>query len=354
MSFDGLVTRHRNILLPLALFCFCVPTTNGQDCQGSEAVSVPMKSRSFVVQKIGSAVLFESGMEVDADGAPNAYGPGDIGLDYTANARNGQAWAGVATDTDGNPVTQKTGPYQGYYVSTTSLQSAGGNPSNPSTYVDATKISYIALPPEFVKQFGIVLGDLALIMNQANGRSAYAIYADVGPHGKIGEGSVALANALGFEHANPRHGGASGGIRFLVFPKSGLGQGKLRTQEDIDTLAAELFRSWGGTEKMAACSQQSKTLTGQDYARERQKYLAALNAASLAFQSCSKKVPICFDSCVAGGDTSTPGKWLARETQCQQQCGNCSAEDASYLKAQQALYDFEQRNNYGSPKGTNR
>jgi len=77
----------------------------------------------------------------------------------------------------------------------------------------------IALPPAFVKQFGVVLGDFASVMNQANGKSAYAIYADVGPRGEISEGSVVLAKALGFKDANPRYGGVSGGIRFLVFRK---------------------------------------------------------------------------------------------------------------------------------------
>jgi len=91
-------------------------------------------------------------------------------------------------------------------------------------------------------------------------------------------------------------------------------------------------------------------LTGQEYERERQKYLAAYNAASQVFQVCLKKIPICFNSCVAAGDTSTPGKWLARETQCGQQCGNCKAEEAALIKAQQAQYDFEKANNYGYPK----
>jgi hypothetical protein len=67
---------------------------------------------------------------------------------------------GVATDANGNPLTQKSGPYTGYDVSTTSLRRAGGDSSNPKTCVDATQIQYIALPSTFAKQRGIVLGDL--------------------------------------------------------------------------------------------------------------------------------------------------------------------------------------------------
>src|ERR1043166_2110067 len=65
-------------------------------CGGSEAVVVQFQARTFPVQKIGRAVLFQAGMSVDADGAPNAYGPHNKGLDFIANARNGGRFVGVA------------------------------------------------------------------------------------------------------------------------------------------------------------------------------------------------------------------------------------------------------------------
>jgi len=120
--------------------------------------------------------------------------------------------------------------------------------------VNAAKIPYIVLPPEFIERFAVVLGDLAIVTNRQNGRSSFAIFADVGPRGKIGEGSIALARALGLD-ADPRRGGIeSRTIDYLVFPGSGLGQGKLRTSREIKVSAASVFRGWGGASRLRACS----------------------------------------------------------------------------------------------------
>jgi hypothetical protein len=290
---NGRLTKPGHILLlsTVLLSNGTFPTAHGQNCPGSDLLAVELKARikkqtvtrTVSVQKIGNAVLFRAGMQIDVDGAPNAYGPGNTGLDYTQNAKDGDTWAGVATDVSGNPVLQKTGPYQGYYVSTTSLQAAHGDPHDPNTYVDATKLPYIVLPPAFVKQFGILLGDLAVAMNEANGKAVFAIYADVGPRLKIGEGSLALARALGFlqKQADPRHGGVSSGIKFLVFPKSGLGPGKLRRLDEINTTGAKLLHDWGGLERMIACASSA----AQQPANDRD----CLKAAEVCTHTCDTK-----------------------------------------------------------------
>jgi hypothetical protein len=202
-----------------------------------------LKRQELSVLKINGGVLFTAGMTIDADGAPNAYGPKNRGLDYTANARGAHGWVALVTNTKGRPVIQRTGPYRGYYVSTTSLQQQNiRDPRNPKKYMDATRIPYIALPPDFARTFGISLGDLAVVVNMETGRSAYAIYADVGPRGRIGEGSVALANKLGIP-SNPRHDSAVNGVTYLVFPGSG-GQWKSITPSRINSSAARLYRGW--------------------------------------------------------------------------------------------------------------
>jgi hypothetical protein len=223
-------------------------------CPGREITQVQFEARTFPAQRIGGAVLFHAGMYVDADGAPNAYGPRNRGLDFTANALRGGRFLSVALHPDGSPVIQRSGRYKGFYVSTTSLHNAGGSLAAPTTYVDARKIPYIVLPPEFMQQFGVALGDLAMVANRKNGKSSFAIFADVGPHGKIGEGSVALARALGLND-NPRDGGTSvASIAYLVFPKSGLGPGKLRTMREIKTSGVKAFRRWGGARLLRECS----------------------------------------------------------------------------------------------------
>jgi hypothetical protein len=239
----------------LALCCAAHPAHVRQtSCAGNEAMDVQFKTGTFPVQKIGDAVLFHSGLYVDADGAPNAYGPHDRGLDFTANAKRAGKFVSVATRANGEPIIQRSGRFKGYYVSTTSLRNVAGSASSPGTYVNAAKIPYIVLPPEFMEQFGVALGDLAMVTNVKNGKSAFAIFADVGPHGKIGEGSVALARSLGLDD-NPRRGGTSNpSISYLVFPKSGLGSGKLRTAREINRSALKAFQKWGGARRFMACS----------------------------------------------------------------------------------------------------
>jgi len=232
-------------------------------CAGQETADVQFEARAFPAQRIGDAVLFQSGMYVDADGAPNAYGPHNRGLDFTANAVRGGRFLSVATHPDGKPVIQRSGRFKGFYVSTTSLHNATSSPTSPDTYVDARKIPYIVLPPEFMNQFGVALGDLAVVTNQSNGKTSFAIFADVGPHGKIGEGSVALARALGLNY-DPRYGGTGdSSIAYLVFPQSGLGPGKLRSAKEIRSSALHVFGRWGGARRLRECSNRELAMMGK-------------------------------------------------------------------------------------------
>lgn len=184
------------------------------------------------------ALLFASGMSIDADGSPRAYHPKNIGLDDLKHAgKNGRWWA-LATK-KGKPVLQKSG----YYVSTTSLQDFRYNPWDQRRYVNAEKIPYIVLPPKVKQQGNIRLGDIAVVYNTHNGRWTYAIYADTGANTRIGEGSIALARLLGI-NANARMGGIANGVVYLVF--GGSGNGKPRTVSTIRWLGKSLLGKLGG------------------------------------------------------------------------------------------------------------
>jgi hypothetical protein len=241
-------------VVALALCCtFAAAHAQRRSCAAIEPASLTLRLGTLPVQQAGGAVLFHAGLYVDADGAPNAYAPNNKGLDFTANAKTGGRFSSIVLNGDGKPVLQRSGRYKGFFVSTTSLRSTG-SPSSPGTYVNAVKVPYFVLPPEFIDQFHVTLGDLALVTNTENGRSAFAILADVGPHGKIGEGSIALAHALGL-NSDPRNGGTSRPIMtYLVFPGSGLGQGRLRTARQIKTSGVKAFHQWGGARRLQACS----------------------------------------------------------------------------------------------------
>jgi hypothetical protein len=88
------------------------------------------------------------------------------------------------------------------------------------------------------------------VINSANRQSSGAIFADIGPKGRIGEGSIALADNLGIP-SSPRHGGISSGAIYVVFP--GSGNGRPRNLDDIATGAGRPFQAMGGMAQMHAC-----------------------------------------------------------------------------------------------------
>jgi Fungal chitosanase of glycosyl hydrolase group 75 len=202
------------------------------------------------LQGDSSAFFYESGIMIDADGAYHAYHPdGKSGLDYLGNAgRPGNWWALVTNNgqPSGNPVVQTDNdPAPGFYVSTTSLQDANCDREDPRRYVNAEAVNFIVLPGR--SNLGVSLGDFCVVIRPRTGASAYAVYADVGPANKIGEASIALADALGIP-SSPKDGGAGHGIFYLVFP--GSAQGWPLSQEEIDRGTGKLFDNWGGIEKV--------------------------------------------------------------------------------------------------------
>lgn len=183
------------------------------------------------------AFLFISGMTIDADGAPNAYHPDDEGLDELANAGEPGHWNGIITDPDGDPlIQQERDPFPGYYISCTTLSDKTKTFTDTTRYVDASKIPYVVLPRDIADRGGARLGDFAVVVNLRNGKSSFAIYADIGT---LGEGSVALANALGIE-SDARDGGESDGILYLLFP--GSGNRRPRTISEIQSEGEKLLR----------------------------------------------------------------------------------------------------------------
>jgi hypothetical protein len=199
-----------------------------------------------------TAFFYESGMTIDADGAPNAYHPDNIGLDDLSNAGSPGNWQGLAKNENGEPFVQgPDDPFPGYYVSATALADRTKPVNDPTRYVDASKIPFIVLPGAMARQIGARPGDFAVVFNQRNGQSSYAIFGDVGPSDRIGEGSVALAENLGIR-SDARNGGARRGILFLVFP--GSGNGRPRTIEEINSESEKLLQAWGTTSQLAACT----------------------------------------------------------------------------------------------------
>lgn len=200
-----------------------------------------------------NAFFYQAGMAIDADGAPRAYHPKDLGLDSLDHAGYPGHWWALATDNgkaSGRPVIQrKSDPAPGYYVSMTSLYDASiPTERNPHRFVDAAHIPYVVLPPIGFKHAR--LGDFATVINLRNGRMASAIVADESaPDLQMGEGSIALAKALGI-NANPRTGGTDDGVAYVIYP--GSGDGKPRTLKAIVATAERHFHAWGGMRRLTS------------------------------------------------------------------------------------------------------
>lgn len=184
---------------------------------------------------IADCIYFTSGMNIDADGSPRAYHPvADSGSDHLANAGHKGNWWGIVTDKNGEPVIQgKDDPAPGFYISCTSLQDPTKKLTDPARYVNADSIPYIALSNNKLLLAEIKMGDIAKVKNLRNGRTSYAICADVGAKDKIGEGSIFLARELGI-HSSPKTGGIRDSVSYEVF--AGSGNGKPQTRAAIDSI----------------------------------------------------------------------------------------------------------------------
>ncbi len=185
-------------------------------------------------------------MDVDVDGAPNAYGPrGKKTLDILKHAHAPASSShpgevvGYMTEYEGGPPTIQTShdPMPGYYVSQTDFADLGNKRmEDPRRYVDATRIAYV-VEGDAAKRAGVVMGDFATVYSCRTGRTVYAMVADSGnPSGA--EGSLALVRQLGY---NIRDGVEdSVDDREIVidyFPKSNPTHFFPKTQAELDRAA---------------------------------------------------------------------------------------------------------------------
>lgn len=197
----------------------------------------------------GGALLWRAGLAIDADGAPRAYAPRGSGLeplDHISNAGGPGNWWGVVTDTgepDGTPLVQGLAdPAPGYYVSATALRDRTLPVRMQRAYLDSSRIPYLAIPRE-LRALGAHLGDVAVA--RKGDCQVTAIIADIGPPLKLGEGSIALADALRVP-SSPRRGGCDSGIEVVLFAGSHATPRWPRASVDVAAQALALLAAWGG------------------------------------------------------------------------------------------------------------
>ena len=239
-------------------------------CGGGERAQAPRScgvtllasagGNSIFTTEPADAVVFRGRLAVDADGSPRAYHPGNRGLDDLAAARDaaGRLSPDVLAFRNGQPYIQGSGdPAPGYYVSMTSLRRQSGDDWDQRRYVDAGEVPYIVLPQgpaqARLNAAGVDLGDLAIVYNTARETWRPAIVAEYGPADALGEGSMRLADELGYD-PDPRRGGTEARENlFLIFAATRASPSWPRDVDEIDATAAQRFAAWGGVRRLLTC-----------------------------------------------------------------------------------------------------
>jgi len=185
-------------------------------------------------------------MDVDVDGAPNAYGPpGKQTLDILQNAhylnRDDKEIVGYLIDEQKRPILQgPNDPFPGYYISQTAFADiANQNERDPRRYVDARNINYV-VRGDVARRRGVRVGDFVSVYSKSTRRGVFAIVGDTGnPTGD--EGSLHLLQDLGYPFRDGKNDSVERPeivIRF--YPNSNRTHQFFFTQAGLDEAATKL------------------------------------------------------------------------------------------------------------------
>ena len=210
------------------------------------ALSVTVGADAQDGKQAPSFELLTHRMDVDVDGAPNAYGPpSKETLDNLSDAhylnRADKEIVGYLTDEHNRPILQgPNDPFPGYYISQTAFTDIRNqNERDPRRYVDARNINYV-VRGDAARRRGVKVGDFVSVYSKRTGKSVFAIVGDTGnPTGD--EGSLHLLQDLGY----PFHDGKSDAVEkaeivIRFYPNSNPKHLFFFTQAQLDDAAAKL------------------------------------------------------------------------------------------------------------------
>jgi hypothetical protein len=209
-------------------------------------LSVAVDPRAQTEEQRRSFDILTHRMDVDVDGAPNAYGPpGTQTLDTLLDAhylnRAGEKIVGYLVDEHGRPILQgPKDPFPGYYISQTAFSDIENqNERDPRCYVDARNINYV-VRGNVARRRGVQVGDFVSVYSKRTRRGVFAIVGDTGnPTGD--EGSLHLLQDLGY----PFHDGKNDSIEkpeiiVRFYPNSNPKHQFFFTQAELDEAATRL------------------------------------------------------------------------------------------------------------------
>ncbi|MGV8887025.1 MAG: hypothetical protein ACOH2P_02935 [Pseudomonas sp.] len=262
----------RNCLLVIQIF-FSSTVFAADTCSFTEWDTY--QGVSLFKEKVKGAYIFAvKDVKVDADGAPDAYHPNDIGL----NCKTGTGFKGLDCPANGGypksswwrsaivpdpkdnnkAYVQPSGKFKGFFVSRTSLVDKTKVDLDVNKYVDSTSVPYLVFPGGFYSKSGTgFLGDFGYALNIENGKASPFIVAEIGPDkARLGEMSIFLGRALGGASPNPRTGAGvpSGNIIYVLFPSSKSTPAWPITTKELDSKVALLLGAIGGIEQLKSCA----------------------------------------------------------------------------------------------------
>ena len=160
----------------------------------------------------GNLMRFIGNADVDGDGTNGkiggvaCYRTDNTGLDYLANARDGQVWVGVI-EYKGSPLAGINKYDPKGFVSPTKYRFPGFSEEDPDAYPDGLEFPWIVVPPQLVRAVQpAVFGCQAWVRNIHSGIWHPSAVVDEGPWSKDGEISPKLAQLLGIP-SSPKNGG---------------------------------------------------------------------------------------------------------------------------------------------------
>jgi hypothetical protein len=189
----------------------CKTPTNGKSYALDTTAMDPDMGKTAQMCKLNGAIYWVADQDIDCDGKMSSVCPG--------------------TPPNMDCCYQ---PQTSFGVSPTGgILSSADTTNSFSSAVD----QYIVIPQD--NAAGISPGTVVAVVY--GNKLTFAVFADTGPTTLIGEGSVALANALGYP-SSPANGGVEGNtVTYIAFTGSGTVPSKVEDRPTIDALGMQLL-----------------------------------------------------------------------------------------------------------------
>jgi hypothetical protein len=192
----------------------CKTPTNGKAYALDTSAGDPDQGKTAEMCKLNGAVYWVADQDIDCDGKMSPVCPG-------TPPNQDCCWQ----------------PQTSFGVDADGTVNPNGDKNNSFSSADTP---YVVIPQDNTS--GISPGTVVAVVY--GDKVAFAVFADTGPTTLIGEGSVALANALGYP-SSPANGGVDGNaVTYIAFTGNGTVPANVADRATIDALGNQLLKDF--------------------------------------------------------------------------------------------------------------